>query len=220
MDIFYTVSVDNDVVITKNTSLTRNMYYKNLTVNAGAILNTNGWRIVVSDTLVLNGTISNDGTDAVGVAAGVGTAPIYSTYLGAGTSGGAGLSASGNGFPGLSAPYQCGGGGGGAGGFSGLTYTGGAGGATIPISPVDGGIQALATMPIAFMGRMVSNNFYIMGGTGGGGGGCNKGTAPTVRSGAGGGAGGFIVLAARTIMGTGLLSARGGNGSSATSQVL
>ena len=213
---FPPVSIDGDVIIKKNTSLTRNMYYGNLTVLAGVNLNANGWRIVITETLTLEGTISNDGSDASGVIAGVGTAPMFTTYLGPGTSGGAGLTTSGSGNPGVSATYQSVGGGGGDGGNGTVFYTGGKGGTIMPISPVDGGINTLITMPIAFLGRMISNNFYISGGTGGGAGGCSKGNASTVRSGAGGGAGGFMIIAAKRFVGSGKITAKGGNGSSAT----
>ena len=210
-----TTAIDGDVVISKNTSLTRNMYYNNLTVNAGVTLKTNGWRIVVADTLNLYGTISNDGGDASGIVAGTGSAPVYSTYLGTGTSGGAGLTGNGNGNPGVSATYSCTGGGGGDGGKA-ANYTGGSGGTTMAISPVDGGINMLSTMPVAFLGRLISANYYLMGATGGGSGACSKGNAATVKSGAGGGGAGFLVIAAKTINGNGTISARGGDGSSAT----
>jgi len=209
-------AVDGDVVISKNTSLTRNMYYNNLTVNANCTLRANGWRIVVTNTLTLYGTISNDGSDASGVIAGTGSAPIYTTYLGAGSQGGAGLSASGSGNGGVSASYQCSGGEGGNGGSATGTYAGGLAGVLLPISAVDGGINTLGTMPTAFLGRLISSNFYVMGGTGGGGGGCSKGNATTVRSGAGGGAGGLMIVAAKNIIGSGSFSAKGGNGSSGT----
>lgn len=209
-----TTSVDGDVTVNKNLSLTRNMYYSNLTVNSGVILNANGWRIVVTDTLTLNGTISNDGTDASTTVAGTGTSNMYTTYLGPGTTGGAGLTVAGYGNAGVAAGYQCAGAKGGDGGQATGLYSGGLAGSYIAMSPVDGGLNALSTLPIAFLGRMLSNNFYILGGTGGGGGACTKGTSTTVKSGAGGGGGGFMVIAARNITGSGKLSAHGGNGSS------
>lgn len=212
-------TIDGSALISSNLSLTRNMYYTDLTINSGVTLNTNGWRIVITGTLTLNGTIANDGSDASGIIAGVGSAPIYTTYLGTGTAGGEGLTRSNSGVPGVSALYQCAGGAGGKGGDTFDTYVGGSGGSIIPISNIDGGIETLSTMPIAFLGRLISNNYYIMGGTGGGSGGCNKKNASIVRSGAGGGAGGFIIVAAKTIVGNGSITAKGGNGSSATFSV-
>lgn len=209
-------AIDGNVVVSTNLSLTRNMYYKNLTVNAGVTLNTNGWRIVVSEQLTLNGTISHDGSDAVSTTPGTGTATIYTTYLGSGSDGGAGLTANGAGKSGVAADYQCSGGRGGSGGNAFSVYVGGAGGTYQAISTVDGGINMLSTMPVAFMGRLMAQNSYIMGGTGGGGGGAMKVSSTTVKSGAGGGGGGLIVLAARIIDGTGKISAKGGNGSAAS----
>lgn len=48
---------DGTVTISVNTSLSRDMYYANLTVNSGITLFTNGFKIFVSGTLTNNGTI-------------------------------------------------------------------------------------------------------------------------------------------------------------------
>jgi len=47
---------DGDVVISSNTSLTADMFYNNLTINNGIILNPNGFRVFVKDTLNCIGT--------------------------------------------------------------------------------------------------------------------------------------------------------------------
>lgn len=49
--------VDGTVVIASNTSLSRDMYYNNLTVNSGSTLFTNGFRVFVKNNLVNNGTV-------------------------------------------------------------------------------------------------------------------------------------------------------------------
>lgn len=49
--------VDGTVVIASNTSLSRDMYYDNLTVDSGATLFTNGFRVFVKNNLVNNGTV-------------------------------------------------------------------------------------------------------------------------------------------------------------------
>jgi hypothetical protein len=57
---------DGDVTIGSNTSLARDMYYQDLTVNSGRTLDTNGYRIFVRGTLRNYGTIDfsgNDGAD-------------------------------------------------------------------------------------------------------------------------------------------------------------
>ncbi len=52
---------DGDVTISSNTTLTRDMFYNSLTVNAGITLNTGGYRIFVKGTLTNNGIITNPG---------------------------------------------------------------------------------------------------------------------------------------------------------------
>jgi hypothetical protein len=78
---------DGDVTIAADTTLTRDMFYNNLTISAGYTLNPNGYRIFVKGTLTNNGTIArngNDGTtDALAAAPGGAALP-------AGTIGGSG----------------------------------------------------------------------------------------------------------------------------------
>ena len=69
---------DGDVTITTNTNLTEDMYYNNLGINSGVVLNPNGFRVFVKNTLTLTGdfgikdtvasvsTGSLEGTVAVG----------------------------------------------------------------------------------------------------------------------------------------------------------
>jgi len=52
---------DGDVTITSETTLTRDMYYNNLTIAQGAILNPNGYRIFVKNTLINNGVLRRNG---------------------------------------------------------------------------------------------------------------------------------------------------------------
>lgn len=64
---------DGNVTISSNTTLTADMYYNDLTVNNGVLLNSGGYRIFVKGTLTNNGTIhrnGNAGTDGTGGAAG------------------------------------------------------------------------------------------------------------------------------------------------------
>ena len=48
---------DGTVIISASTSISRDMYYDNLTVNASVILFTNGFRVFVKNNLINNGTI-------------------------------------------------------------------------------------------------------------------------------------------------------------------
>lgn len=56
-DSVYGGGQDGDVVISSNISITRDMYYNNLTVNNGFHLNTNGFKIFVKNSLKLYGSI-------------------------------------------------------------------------------------------------------------------------------------------------------------------
>ena len=82
-DTVYGGGFDGNVVIASNTSLSRDMYYNNLTINSGVHLNTNGFRVFVRGTLTLNGTIGvkNDTSAATGTVSGntpAGTSVTYS----------------------------------------------------------------------------------------------------------------------------------------------
>ena len=56
-DLIFGHGGDGDVTITTNTSLTEDKYYSNLTVNSGKVLNPNGFRVFVKNTLTLNGDL-------------------------------------------------------------------------------------------------------------------------------------------------------------------
>jgi len=63
---FLAFRIDGDVTISVNTTLARDMYYNNLTVNVGVTLNTNGFKVYVKATLTNSGTIGtigNNGTN-------------------------------------------------------------------------------------------------------------------------------------------------------------
>lgn len=58
-DSVYGTGLDGNVVIASNTTLTSDMYYNNLTINSGVMLNTAGYKVFVKNTLTLNGAIGN-----------------------------------------------------------------------------------------------------------------------------------------------------------------
>lgn len=74
-DSVYGTGSDGVVVIPSNTSLTRDMYYSSLTVNLGAHLNTNGFRIFVKNTLTVNGTIGVNNSTSINTGTVTGTPP-------------------------------------------------------------------------------------------------------------------------------------------------
>ena len=197
---------DGSATLSANTTLSRNMYYVNLTIPSGVVVTTNGFGIYVLDTLYLSGTISASGGNASGRTAGISyTAQI----LGSGSAGGTGGAAGAAGVAGLTltSGTRCGGLGGSGG--SGAAAAGVAGSGTV-IPEANGGQRILFTLSHALRCRDL-NNVRLNGGSGGGGGG--GGTSTT--GGGGGSGGGMVLLMARYISGNGNVIATGGNGGNA-----
>ena len=202
-----------DFTVTGTTTLTAEMYYDNLTVNAGGTLKPAGYRIFVKSALTVaaTGLINDDGNNASGITQGAALA-ARAFLGGAAGAGAAGRTAQGIGTAGSGAassslndaglqPN------GGRGGDGSGTYTGGAGGTATILTPspqrANGCWQA---------GRPYGSTSFWTGGAGGGSGGL-KLTAPDVpTSGAGGSGGGAVWIAAKTVSNAGRISANGGNG--------
>lgn len=196
---FYPNLSTGATVIASNTTLTSDLYCDTLTVNIGAVLFTNGYRVFAKTSITCNGTIDRSGTDATGTGA---TAALTAGTIGAGGAGGAGGNAAGS-AGGASATGL-----GGAGSAGGLG-SGGAGGAAgaFTVNPINSGsVEILFDQGRARLGLNISGT-QITGGSGGGGGG-GDGTA----GGAGGAGGALMILCSRSITGTGTISAKGGNG--------
>jgi hypothetical protein len=75
-DSVYGTGSDGTVVISSNVSLTRDMYYNNLTIDSGFHLNTNGYKVFVKGTLTLNGNIGVSDTHTVSSSSIAGQAPL------------------------------------------------------------------------------------------------------------------------------------------------
>ena len=180
---------DGDVVIAVSDTLTEDMYYDNLTIETGQILNTDGYRIFVRHTLTLEGTaiISNNGN------AGVTTTPGAATNAGSLGIGSAGAGSETNGDPSSNSAGGAGGSGGGA-----VFGTGGA---------ITANVTGLRDLAIAT--TLFNQDGLINAGSGGGG-----GEDGAVAGGAGGGGGGVVMVAARNIVAdsTATISANGGDG--------
>ena len=73
-DSIYGSGMDGNVTITSNTSLTRDMYYNNLQVDAGIVLDTAGFRVFVRNRLTMAPTSANQGDTKIGRVGGVSTA--------------------------------------------------------------------------------------------------------------------------------------------------
>lgn len=199
---------DGDVVIgAGTTTLTRDMYYNDLTLGASSIIACAGFRIFVRGVLTIasGGYIHNNGNAGLipvdNATPGVAGAATAAGSLGASFAGGAG-GASSNGTAGTAATASIGGAGG-AGGTAAIGRTGGAGGTvTRPIY----GYRHLS----AALGRLP--DLLLRGGAGGGGG--AGGTDGSGTGGGGGSGGGPVVVwaFAAAIEGAGAIRSDGGVG--------
>jgi hypothetical protein len=198
----YGNGADGNTVITGSTTLTRDMYYASLTVNSGESLFTNGYRVFVSGSCLVSGTISNDG--GVGGAGGV----VGGLAGAAGTLGGG---AKGGGTDSGAASITA--------GVMGVNAKGGTG------NPASGPNQGGGYTSVWQLNTLGANNFVpdsveeivvasagtflnIQGGAGGGGGSTGG------NDGAGGGGGGVVALIAHdlTVASGGTIHADGGSG--------
>ena len=224
----YGSGVDGDVTISVNTTLARDMYYNNLTVNSGVTLNTNGFKVYVRSTLTNDGTIGtvgNNGTNGVSFgSAGVGGAAtnfslalnsidIFINGSPAGTNGGLGSSTNGasSGAVTYNAVYLGGKGGVGGQGGTGPGGTRGSGGA---INTTFNGIDAkryINALTESFMMGLVFPASSVSGTGGGAGAGGGAGTGGGSGGGGGSGCKGVNIHAFQMIN-TGTIRAIGGNG--------
>lgn len=66
-DEIYGSGQDGNVTISSNTTLTRDMYYKSLTIADGVHLNTNGFRVFVRNSLSFSTSVANKATTSIGL---------------------------------------------------------------------------------------------------------------------------------------------------------
>ncbi len=72
-DSIYGSGMDGNVTISTNTTLARDMYYNNLTINPGIVLDTAGYRVFVRNNLAMAATSTNQGDTKIGRVGGVST---------------------------------------------------------------------------------------------------------------------------------------------------
>lgn len=222
---------DGDVTISGNTTLTRDMFYNNLTIDATFNLITGGFTIYVKEILTNNGFLHNDGAagavGANGAAAGVvsggvpGTAGAGVTVppsqaSGAGADGDNGAPTPGGNGTNTGTSIGSAGSNGGAGGAGGVTAgaaggTGGTKAATASYQPRTFE-KAVLFFQHSTSGLVAIQNNAGAGGGGEGGQNNTGGTEASAAGGGGGGAGGIVLVLARSIAGTGVFQANGGNG--------
>jgi hypothetical protein len=210
--------VDGDVVISGNTTLTRDMYYNSLTVNTGFTLTTAGF-VIQSKTainlqagafIVRNGNNGGNSATTGAGAAGAALAAATTGASGAGAAGGAG--AIGNGANGATSAAVSGEGGvGGVGGNGGQgnggATTGGSGGNA-------GALTARYFRNVQSPWKYTAVGTYMPTGVGGAGGAAGGGDGVVLGRGGGGGgsAGGGIFIICDSLNNLGTIQAKGGSG--------
>ena len=210
---YFGSGMDKDVIISTNTTLTKDMEYKNLTIKSGATLNPNGWRLFVSDTLTIEsgGKISRDGNNGGGfrnctMGTGLATNRVGGSASGGYASLGCGahVGCSYTQVPGDNGEFGSGGNGGSANGYSGSAGGSGSNVNVVLREYIDPPSQSqLALLPSLTLAKL---------GGGGGGGGGGDDWEFSCLGGKGGSGGGIIHIFAKNIINNGLISARGGNG--------
>lgn len=217
MNYIFGTGIDGDSTKSVDSTLVRDAYYNNLTINAGVTFSTGGFRIFVKNTLTNNGTISNAGN-----AGGAGDNTDYGSGATKKSNGSIGGSGAGGGKGGTGSGGANGdavtnaiGGAGGAGG-NGVTDTPGTGGTvTAPTAAMGGWYDGMHMINMRGVSLSTANPpvgsiVAFMGGAGGG-----RGAADNVGGGFGGGGGsggGLMVIAARFIDNNGTITVGGGAG--------
>jgi len=203
---------DGDAVIAAPAPIARDMYYENLTINAGIALTTAGFKIFVRGTLTFGAAASIVNTGGAGGASPAGTAGAAGAgqTVGPGFIGVIAAAGFGAGNAGTNATTSMGGIGGAGGAGNGGGNAGGAGGTVTAPTAAQGDVQGIRKMPNCVTGALAGTAIatLISGGAGGGSGG---GSGAVVAAGSGGGAG-VILVAARIFAGTGTIEAVGGAG--------
>ena len=191
---------DGVVTLTSDFTMPRDMYYDTLTIDPAVTLFMNGFRLFAKNAIINNGIIDRSGNNAIGTAAGA--ALVIGTL---GLSGGGSAGGTNAGVAGLASATSLGGNGG-SGGL-GSSGAGGAAGIAAQITAAAGGTELFQSALMAQRGQ-TTTNLTVNGGAGGGSGG-GDGAAAGGGSGSGGG---VININTRSLTGTGVIRAKGGNG--------
>jgi hypothetical protein len=232
-DSIYGGGQDGDVVISSNTSLTRDMYYNNLRIDYGCHLNTNGFKVFVKTALNIEGSIGINSGVSVNTGTVAGTTPLATSTTNSigGSAAGVTYTASqvSSGVRSYVENILNGGHVSASGNFN--AFTGGAGGETGAAGTVTPGANGSgATSGGPGGAGTLNRNALAPGGPGSAGtpgtNGVAGSTPPAAAGGLGARGGGVVVIVARLIaglqdgMGGGVIVSRGSNastgGSSAT----
>lgn len=219
---------DGDVVISSNTTLTRDMFYNNLTVNTGIKLYPNGYRIFVRDTLQVLGTGSIDRSGFNGQNGYDYSPSAHNATGGSELSAGTLAGTYAGGMGGNSNQYNSA-----QGGFSSTAETnsigvkGGNGGASVVAGTITNANPFLSKpLPIYLLNTtaiLMKNSIGEFRGSSSGAGGDSSGGNGGTRGGGGGGSsGGIIFISAKKIdfSSNSSVLAKGGNGGNGGSSAL
>lgn len=217
---YFGCGYDGNVTIAAGTTtLSREMQYNNLTIQAGATLKPAGNRIFVLGVLTIEagGSINDNGNNATGLTGGGSLTPsgYLRTLCGGGSNGRA---TTGTGQPTITGSFVAPNNAGvtpiaGNGGTAGGANAGGVAASNNLVTPS----QAWHTQAVWGSARASVGAFS--GGGGGAGGGCDA-TGGTATSGGGGGSAGVVWVAAHNVSNLGTISANGGNGGNAVQTLL
>lgn len=217
---FFGDGSDGDVTISADTTLTSDMFYNNLTINAGKTLNTGGYRIFVLNTLTNNGTISrngNNGGNASGSTAGTAGSALASGSVYGSEAGKAGVfnngGATGTAGANVSKAIGVAGASGGWARYYGGTNAGGGAGSIT--GTILNKIKNIVSAYLLHDLQSTLEQFKSSAGSGSGASGARTDGSYSDLAGAGGGSGssgGIVAIYARIIVNSGTISANGGNG--------
>lgn len=213
---------DGDLTVSGALTLTQIPYYNILTINAGAVINTNGYPIyckVLDLTNAPAGAIHRNGNAGATVSANTGGAAgaaLSAAVLGGSGAGSAGAAGATNAGTASASPTTVNTSNGGAGGNSGASGAGGTGAA----AAAGGGASVSSPTHFGrFEYQFLRGATIVSGGAGGDGGNSGGGNGASSSRGAGGGGGGagvLVIYAAEIITGpstpSGVITANGGNG--------
>jgi len=194
--------LDGDVIIDSSVSLSRDMYYNNLTILTGGELDPNGYRVFVKAKLTMSSgaLIQRNGIDGEALTGKPGDG-LDSGTVGGSCDGGNGawyIFSIADGSDGSGGYYL--GGGSGVGGNGSVGVGGLSSLQVIDDLPGNGGVRYFGAWPVFMKGATLKSSTQYLGGGGGGGGGGGDGITPPYIGGGGGSGGGVIILVANQII--------------------
>lgn len=228
---FFGDGSDGDVSVSSGTTtLTRDMYYRNLTLSGTGAISTVGWRVFVAEKLDLSaapaGAIKANGTAGGTSSSATGGSGVSGASIGT-IAGGTGSGTGGAGGAGTTGSNATGGAGGTGGGNNGGLGGAGSAGANNGFAGGTGSSAAATNGRIVrkYQDILMGSNAFLGGGTGGGAGGGGGGSSTGGGGGGGGQGGGVVFISANQINRGGstatsaiqALGGTGGTGSSASS---